>query len=133
VVLVAFGAATTTLYVRETGARADRDRTIATRTAELTARTAEVAATRYRLNAAQTQLDALRGLRTLDPKVYDAIKKCVLQTVEQQQPNGRANGFFDYSPGQLPAPPTAPSPGPPSGADLPADPAICAQAATYLS
>jgi hypothetical protein len=130
VVLAAFAAAATTLYLREAGTRADRDRTIATQNAALAARTVELDVVRQRLNTAQAQLDGLQGKRTLDPKVYDAIRKCVLQTVEQQQPNGRANGFFDYQPGQLPAPPTAPSPGPPSDA---ADPAICAQAATYLN
>jgi hypothetical protein len=125
VVLVAFGAIATTLYMREVAARADRDRTIAARTAELDA-------VRSRLDAAQTQLDAVRDLVTLDPKSYEAIKKCVQQAVESQPSSGPVNRFFDYPSSPLPAPPTGPSGGPPSDAHLPADPAICPEAATYL-
>jgi hypothetical protein len=129
VVLVAFGAVATTLSVREAGARADRDRTIAARTAELDA-------VRSRLNAAQTQLDAVRGLRMLDPKAYEVIKKCVQQAVGLQRLSKPVNRFFDYPSSPLPAAPTGPtgpSAGPPSDTGLPADPAICPAAATYLS
>jgi hypothetical protein len=125
VVLVAFGAVATALYLREAGARADRDRTIAARTAELDA-------VRSRLNAAQTQLDAVRSLRTLDPKAYEAIKKCVQQAVELQRLSEPVNRFFDYPPALLPAPPYGPTGGPPGDADLLANPAICQGAATYL-
>jgi hypothetical protein len=124
VVLVAFGAVATTLYLRETAARADRDRTIAARTAELDA-------VRSRLDAAQTQLDAVRDLVTLDPKSYEAIKKCVQQAVESQPSSQPVNRFFDYPSSPLPAPPTGPTGGPPSDGGPP-DPAICPQAATYL-
>jgi hypothetical protein len=125
VTLVAFGAVAATLYEREASARADRDRTIAVRTAELDA-------VRSRLNAAQSQLDAARRLVTLDPKDYEAIKKCVQQAVELQRSGQRVNGYFDYPPATLPAPPTGPTSGPPSDVDLPADPAICPEAAMYL-
>lgn len=128
-VLAAFGTLATTLYLRGTGTRADRS--IAAGTPQLPGRTVELAVVRWRLNTAQAQLDGMRDVVTLDPKVYEAIKKCVQQAAPPQRSDDRPNGFLEYPTAPLPAPPTGPIGGPPGDAD-PVDPAICSMAATYL-
>jgi type II secretory pathway pseudopilin PulG len=128
VVLVVFGAVMTALYVRQSGARADRERDVATRTSEL-------ASVRASLAAAQNQ-------RTLDPKGYDAIKKCIEQAVDEEKLSEEVRKSFEGAglPTPLPtAPPTITTTTLPGGAVLLpgsmftfADPQVCEDAAAYL-
>lgn len=127
-VLVAFGAVMTTLYFRQSGVRADRER-------EVAAQTADLDSVRASLAAAQNQ-------RTLDPKGYDAIKKCVDQAVAEHRLSEQIRKSIEDAgvPTTLPtAPITITTTTLPSGAlALPSglfpgsDPQVCEEAANYL-
>ncbi len=127
-VLVVFGAVMTTLYLRQSGARADREREVATRTADL--------------DSVRASLAAAQNQRTLDPKGYDAIKKCIDQAVDEHRLNDEVRKSIEGAglPTTLPtAPITITTTAIPFGAlSLPgglfpsSDPQICEDAAKYL-
>lgn len=127
-VLVVFGGVMTTLYLRQSGARADRER-------EVAAQTADLDSVRASLAAAQNQ-------RTLDPTGYDAIKKCIDQAVAEHRLNDEVRKSIEGAglPTTLPtAPITITTTAIPFGAlFLPdglfpsSDPQICEDAANYV-
>jgi hypothetical protein len=133
-VLVVFATLMTALYVRERGGRADYDRLLAASNAQL--------------NAAQDQLNSARALPTLDPKAYEAIRKCVQQGAEDEKlreelqkytadmlPSAFPTAFVTTLPTGFPTTfvTTLPS-GFPIGSLRPGvgDPKVCEEAATYL-
>jgi hypothetical protein len=121
-VLVVFAMVMSALYLRERGGRADYDRLLAASNAQL--------------NAAQDQLKSAQPLPTLDPKAYEAIRKCVLQGAEYERLQEELDQYFaNGRPSGLPTTLVTVMPtGFPIGSTLPGtrDPKVCEDAATYL-
>lgn len=81
--LAVLGATMTVLYQRQAHARADRDRALAARQADLRALSGQLEQVRAQTADLQAKLDAANS-KAIDPRGYELIKECVAQAAQNE-------------------------------------------------